>query len=86
VVRSGILKRLRSLDLRHGCITDQGARILASCPDLRRLEHLDVRRNQLTRAGIQFLESVGINVHAWDQLPGRDIGGVGEYLFEGESE
>jgi uncharacterized protein (TIGR02996 family) len=33
IVRSGILRRLKTLDLRHGRITDEGARILAECPD-----------------------------------------------------
>src|SRR5262249_29020215 len=28
IVRSGILKRLKMLDLRHGCVTDDGARTL----------------------------------------------------------
>src|SRR5581483_8116071 len=35
IVQSGILKRLKLLDLRHGCVSDEGARILAGCPDLR---------------------------------------------------
>src|SRR5262249_23952259 len=44
-VRSGILKRLRRLDLTGGRVTDAGARILAACPDLRRLEHLSLANN-----------------------------------------
>ena len=38
IVGSGILRRLRLLDLRHGCITDEGTRILAACPDLKNLD------------------------------------------------
>ena len=38
IVRSGILERLTRLDLRHGRITDTGARALAECPDVRHLE------------------------------------------------
>jgi hypothetical protein len=29
---SGALARLSWLDLRHGCVTDEGARLLAECP------------------------------------------------------
>src|SRR5262249_48938774 len=32
IVKSGILQRLETLDLRHGCIGDAGARTLAACP------------------------------------------------------
>ena len=46
------------LDLRHGEITDTGARILADCPDLRRLELLDIERNALTQTGIDILRRV----------------------------
>src|SRR5262249_28737822 len=34
IVESGILKRLRILDLNLGSVTDEGARELAACPDL----------------------------------------------------
>ncbi len=36
------------LDLRHGRITDAGARTLAACPELRNLAWLDVARNALS--------------------------------------
>src|SRR5262245_21659509 len=38
IVKSGILQRLQVLDLRHGRISDAGARTLAACPDLKRLK------------------------------------------------
>jgi hypothetical protein len=49
IVRSGILRRLRSLDLGYGDMTNAGARVLARCPDLKHLEVLDVSRNALTQ-------------------------------------
>jgi hypothetical protein len=60
VASSGILKRLRSLDLRHGFITDEGARLLADCPELCRLERLDLTNNRLTPAGIAALRATGV--------------------------
>ena len=63
IVGSGILKRLKVLDLRHGNMTDEGASILAKCPDLRNLERLDLSRNALTEAGngrpLRATESAG---------------------------
>src|SRR5262249_29914364 len=46
VVASGVLDRLRVLDLRHGYVTDRGARLLADCPYARRLELLDLVNNR----------------------------------------
>src|SRR5262245_59888902 len=47
-IASGILKRLRALDLRYGHVTDAGARLLAACPDIRNLQSLDLIGNRLT--------------------------------------
>jgi hypothetical protein len=86
VVRSGILKRLRSLDLRHGRITDEGARLLADCPDLGRLEYLNLERNGLTRAGIARLRAAGTKqLRVNDQLAAGEALS-GQYLFEGDFE
>src|SRR5262249_49403408 len=67
IVRSGILKRLRVLDLRHGRITDEGARTLANCPDLRRLELLSLESNELTDTGRALLRNLGISVRCEHQ-------------------
>jgi uncharacterized protein (TIGR02996 family) len=67
VVESGILRRLRSLDLQFNEITDEGARVLAACPDLRRLGSLDVAWNYLSGAGLQALRATGIQLHAEPQ-------------------
>jgi uncharacterized protein (TIGR02996 family) len=67
IVKSGILGRLRELDLGYGAMTDEGAHILAGCPDLKHLQRLDVRRNALTDAGIAALKAVGIEVIADEQ-------------------
>ena len=81
-VSSGILKRLKVLDLARGCITDAGACTLAACPDLKNLERLDVSCNALTQEGIERLRGTGIQVRAGDQHAEGDT----HYLFEGEME
>jgi uncharacterized protein (TIGR02996 family) len=79
IVSSGILKRLRFLDLRHGHVTDKGARMLASCPDTKNLEVLDLINNRLTETGIRALNSAGIPVRA-------DRQNEGDILYYGDSE
>jgi uncharacterized protein (TIGR02996 family) len=64
VISSGILKRLKVLDLRHGHVSDVGARRLARCPDTSRLEVLDLINNRLTVRGITDLKSAGVKVRA----------------------
>ncbi len=63
-IASGILKRLRSLDLRYGHVTDAGARRLAACPDARNLQTLDLIGNRLTATGVRALTEAGIPVRA----------------------
>ena len=41
-IRSGILGRLKMLDLMHGRITDDGAKLLAESKDIRNLELLTI--------------------------------------------
>jgi uncharacterized protein (TIGR02996 family) len=82
IVDSGILHRLKVLDLSHGCIQDEGARILAACPDIRRLELLSLKANELTAAGKEALTRLGIPVHCDSQhTPGEN-----EYLWSGDME
>jgi uncharacterized protein (TIGR02996 family) len=66
VIASGILKRLRVLDLRHGRVTDKGATFLAARPEGKGLE-LDLVNNRLTSAGIAALQVAGARVRAEDQ-------------------
>ena len=47
LIRSGLLGRLRSLDLEYGAVTDVGAQLLAAT-DLRRLELLNVNGNYIS--------------------------------------
>jgi uncharacterized protein (TIGR02996 family) len=64
IVASGVLKHLKLLDLRHGHVSDEGARLLASCPDTRNLEVLDLTNNRLTEVGVAALRSAGVAVRA----------------------
>ena len=70
---------------RHGCITDEGARILAACPDLKNLQHLDLCRNGLTAAGIAALSATGVALRAEYQQTEAELADE-QYLREGDSE
>jgi uncharacterized protein (TIGR02996 family) len=64
IVASGVLRRLKVLDLRHGHVTDRGARLLASCPEARNLEVLDLINNRLTPSGVAALRRARVPVRA----------------------
>ena len=85
VVRSGILKRLKVLDLTGGRVTDTGARTLAGCPDLPRLERLALNRNYLTDAGVGALRATGVRLEVDEQLNPTNIDDL-EYLWDGDME
>jgi uncharacterized protein (TIGR02996 family) len=82
IVRSGILKRLKVLDLMHGRVSDRGALVLAACPDVENLELLDLTDNRLTATGIAALHARGIQVLSGDQYDGDGE----EYLYNGDIE
>ncbi len=67
LIESGILNRLKVLDLGYGLLTDKGARQLANCPELKNLDWLAVSKNALTQSGIDLLKSTGSRVRATDQ-------------------
>jgi uncharacterized protein (TIGR02996 family) len=84
IIASGILKRLKMLDLRHGHVSDVGARLLADCPDTRNLEVLDLINNRLGPEGIAALEAAGVAVRAeQQQTPPFDDERI---LYYGDSE
>jgi hypothetical protein len=68
LVESGLLGRLEVLDLDMGCISDEGARILAGCPALPRLKRLVLTQNQLSQAGIALLQATGVPLEAGQQF------------------
>jgi hypothetical protein len=59
IARSGILGQLRVLVLGLDDITDMGAHALASSPELRRLERVELRAARLTEVGRQVLRAAG---------------------------
>src|SRR5262249_12963937 len=63
LILSGVLKRLKSLDLRHGRITDEGAKLLAACPEVEGME-IDLVNNRLTDKGIAALQVVGARLES----------------------
>ncbi len=85
IIDSGILARLKWLDLRHGCVTDEGARLLAGSPDAGRLEHLDLSRNAVTAAGLALLRRRGLAVRADNPMTAQELAEEA-YLYEGDSE
>jgi uncharacterized protein (TIGR02996 family) len=88
IVDSGVLKRLKVLDLRHGCITDKGVRLLAGCPDLRNLERLDLSHNAIDDEGINAIRATGVPAEFGFQhepLDPEDFESA-MYLFQGDIE
>jgi uncharacterized protein (TIGR02996 family) len=89
IVSSGVLKRLRTLDLQGGCITDEGAKALAACPDLKNLTLLNLRTNAVGEAGQAALGATGVACDLSAQhgeAPGDGDGETPNYLFEGDIE
>ncbi len=88
VVKSGILKRLKVLDLQAGCISDEGAEALANCPDVKNLDRLNLDINAMTVAGIGKLTKVCKELSALQQH--NNVGPFGaefpEYFFHGDME
>ena len=84
-ITSGILKQLQWLDLRHGCVSDEGARLLAACPDAKRLERIDLSRNAVTADGLAALRAAGVNAVANNPLTPSELESR-EYLREGDFE
>ena len=82
ILESGILKRLKVLDLRYGCVHDEGAGTLADCPDIRNLERLCLANNELTETGEEVLHGLDIPVVCNSQY---DVGSD-EYLYMGDME
>jgi uncharacterized protein (TIGR02996 family) len=88
IIDSGILNRLKVLDLLGGCVTDEGAKLLAACPDAKNLERLNLDTNAMTASGIKALKGAKINGTAENQhtsVPPFDDE-LPEYLFYGDIE
>src|SRR5262249_3469397 len=66
IIFSGILRRLKLLDLRHGRISDDGAKMLAKCPEVKGME-IDLVNNRLTDRGISELLLAGAKLRSEDQ-------------------
>ena len=84
LVNSGLIHRLKSLDLRHGCVTDAGAltlvKALAGMPHA--LASLKLGDNALSGDGVAALRRLKLTLDAPDQHdPGDD-----EYLTQGDFE
>lgn len=83
LIASGIMKRLKTLDIGYGNLTDDGARQLAACPDGARLEALNLSRNALTGAGLIALAKARVRVVADDNQHADD---ETDYLYEVDRE
>jgi uncharacterized protein (TIGR02996 family) len=67
LIDSGLLKRLKVLDLYGGCVTDDGAKLLAANPDAKKLERLNLNLNALSAQGVKALKGAGIKATTKDQ-------------------
>lgn len=62
------VRRLRHLDLSHGTLTNEGARILSSAiGNLGLLESLDISYNAIDEAGLEELANLGLRIDARGQ-------------------
>jgi Leucine Rich repeat len=88
IAASGILKRLRVLELQLGCISDEGAKALAASPDVKNLQLLDLSHNALTPEGIAALKATGVKVVAEQQHDHTryDADDENEFLWHGDAE
>jgi uncharacterized protein (TIGR02996 family) len=89
IVESGILKRLRVLDLHGGCMTDEGAAHLAACPDLKNLEYIDLSNNALSTVGDKAIRATKVKANLagqHGQAGSSEEGEIPEYLFQGDIE
>jgi uncharacterized protein (TIGR02996 family) len=87
IVSSGILKRLKVLDLHGGCVTDDGAKALAADPDAKKLESLNLDNNALSAQGIKALKAAGLKATTKGQhgeAPPFDD--MPQYLYEADIE
>ncbi|MGL6073122.1 MAG: WGR domain-containing protein [Fimbriiglobus sp.] len=88
IVSSGILKRLKHLDLDNGCITETGASLLAGSPDLKNLDTLSLHYNAIQGSGTEAILKVlpKANVKGQhDQIPPFN-NDTPEFLFMGDIE
>ena len=84
LVHSGLIRRLKSLDLRHGCVSDEGAFTLFKALDgtPHRLDTLKLDDNALTGDGLAALRRLKLTLDAGGQhAPGDD-----NYLTQGDFE
>jgi len=86
IVSSGTLKRLKVLDIHHGCLSDKGAKALAASPELKNLKFLDVSHNALTGAGIDALKATGVPLAASYMHNETGPDEFSEYLAQGDPE
>ena len=75
LISSGMIARLKGLDLCRCEITDDGAQELAACPDVARLEYLHLDNNLLSPVGIEALAAVGVTVSDRQLFGGWDAAG-----------
>ena len=91
IVASGVLKRLKVLDLQGGCTTADGVKVLTASPDFKNLEYLNLNSNAVHGDGIAALQASGVRFSLdsqHDSTPGEfgEDGEIPEYLFEGDIE
>jgi uncharacterized protein (TIGR02996 family) len=83
IADSGILGRIEILDLSHGCVTDEGARILAGAKHYKHLEQLILVDNRLSEAGLRLLNRRGLELLADNQQAPDDRGCFDDaYLYD----
>lgn len=72
VCQSPIIKKLESLDLSMGVLTDAGGEALLNCPDIKNLSYLNLRHHYMSNEMMDKLKATGINVNLDDQEEGDE--------------
>ena len=86
IIKSGLLGRLKVLDLEHGCVTDEGVDMLVASSDLAKLERLVLDGNAITDDGVAKLKKSGVKFSAKEQLDPDTLEDEREYLWYGDME
>ena len=79
LLASGLVLRLKGLDLCRCSITDDGARLLAADPAVARLEYLHLDNNYLSPVGVEALAEVGVTVSERQYFGPPPAGGADDF-------
>jgi predicted DNA-binding WGR domain protein len=84
VAKASVLKKIRVLDLSLGNLGDEGAKALLACPDVAKLEKLDIHHHFVSDEVVAQLKALGIEVDASEHVKPWDFDQDYRYIAVGE--